>query len=336
MIEARQRRTERRLTLDAVKGLLVLLMVLYHWLNYFVTSDGDVYKYIRFITPSFVFVTGFLITNVYLDKYRIGDRSLHKRLFVRGLKLLVLFTVLNLAANAALKTNYNGAELNLSHFFAIAPTVYLSGDGRGAAFEVLLPIGYLLAASSVLLWGCKLSKHFLHGFWLALLGSIYVLQWQNMGSANVELFAMGLLGMVFGCYRLEAMDRAARPYVVWFAAYAVYLGAVSIYNVIYALQIVGLILNLALLYMAARQLGETGAIAPRVILLGQYSLLAYIVHIGILQVLAHLMRPIDPGNGTSVLSLVIALALTLGFIEATSLVRHRSRLVDTLYRFVFA
>src|SRR4029077_598346 len=47
--------------LDFTRGTLVLIMVLYHWLNYFVTADGTIYKYLRFLTPSFIFITGFLI-----------------------------------------------------------------------------------------------------------------------------------------------------------------------------------------------------------------------------------------------------------------------------------
>src|SRR4029077_8662181 len=78
----------RHQALDGTKGLLFLFMVLYHWLNYFVSRDGDFYKYLRFVTPSFIFITGFLITNVYLRRYRLGSVDLHTRLLVRGLKLI--------------------------------------------------------------------------------------------------------------------------------------------------------------------------------------------------------------------------------------------------------
>ena len=43
--------------LDFTKGALVLIMVLYHWLNYFYGPRGDVYRYLRFLTPSFIFIT---------------------------------------------------------------------------------------------------------------------------------------------------------------------------------------------------------------------------------------------------------------------------------------
>lgn len=322
--------------LDAVKGLLVVLMVLYHWLNYFVVRDGDIYKYLRFITPSFIFVTGFVITSVYLGRYRVGEWRLHERLLTRGLKLLVLFTVLNLLANAVLNTNYEGTQLGVGTFVSRAFAVYVVGGGQGVAFEVLVPIGYLLAASSLLLMGCKLHKHFLLGLWLVCVGSVYGLKWWGMGSVNVELFSMGLLGMVVGCFGMQRIDRVARPAVAWIGAYVLYLGVLSVYNVMFELQVVGLILNAALLYGAAKRLGGTGTVVRKVILLGQYSLFAYIAHIVILQVLARTMPPTDWWMGTYVVSLSVALALTLVAVETTGWVRRHSVLMDRLYRAVFA
>src|SRR5579872_443944 len=78
--------TNRVPALDFTKGALVLIMVLYHWLNYFVGPQGDIYKYLRFLTPSFIFITGFLISNVYLSKYGIADPRIPRRLVQRGLK----------------------------------------------------------------------------------------------------------------------------------------------------------------------------------------------------------------------------------------------------------
>src|SRR4051812_8978697 len=60
-------KSKRVPALDFTKGALVLIMVLYHWMNYFIRADGDVYKYLRFLTPSFIFITGFLVSQVYLS-----------------------------------------------------------------------------------------------------------------------------------------------------------------------------------------------------------------------------------------------------------------------------
>src|SRR5207302_5956026 len=56
MMVATASKTHRLPALDFTKGALVLFMVLYHWLNYFVSTEGDFYRYLRFLTPSFIFI----------------------------------------------------------------------------------------------------------------------------------------------------------------------------------------------------------------------------------------------------------------------------------------
>src|SRR4051812_33192295 len=95
--------TSRRDTnLDAVKGILVLLMVLYHWVNYFVGLQWSGYRYLRFLTPSFILITGYLVGHVYLRRYVADDVRLWRRLLGRGAKLLLLFVLLNVAVELSL------------------------------------------------------------------------------------------------------------------------------------------------------------------------------------------------------------------------------------------
>jgi hypothetical protein len=311
-------------------------MVLYHWLNYFVTTDGDIYKYLRFITPSFIFVTGFLVTNVFLGRYRVRDSSLHRRLLVRGIKLVVLFTVLNVAAHLVIHRADGGGQLAVARFVANAASIYVSGDGQGAVFEVLVPIGYLLIVSPLLLWGCKIHRHFPLLVWLASLGVIFALKRSDIVNGNLELLSMGLLGMVVGECRLESLDRAVRRPIAWLGAYAAYLIALSAYNVRFELQVVGLILNMGLLYIMAKTLGSTGLIPTGIIVLGQYSLLAYIAQIVGLQVLTRATHRLDLGAGAYLALLGAALLLTCLAVEATRSIRNRSAFMDGLYRLVFA
>src|SRR5437879_8499891 len=95
-MQATTPKTERIQALDFTKGALVLIMVLYHWLNYFVSPQGDFYKYLRFLTPSFICISGFLISNIYFAKYGIAAPHLPMRLIQRGLKILAVFLTLNI------------------------------------------------------------------------------------------------------------------------------------------------------------------------------------------------------------------------------------------------
>ena len=88
---------QRISALDFTKGALVLIMVLYHWINHSIGPQWGYYQYLRSLTPSFIFITGFMISNVYLSKYDPADPRLAKRLFTRGLKLITIFVCLNMA-----------------------------------------------------------------------------------------------------------------------------------------------------------------------------------------------------------------------------------------------
>jgi peptidoglycan/LPS O-acetylase OafA/YrhL len=329
-------REPRSQALDAVKGLLVVLMVLYHWLNYFVTRDGAVYTYLRFITPSFIFITGFLISNVYLTRYRVGERTLHQRLLIRGVKLLILFTVLNLAASLLVGANYDGSRLGVERFVVNAFSTFVKGGGEGVAFEVLVPIGYILVASSVCLFGCRVHPHFLLGLWLLGVGGVYALKWGGVGSSILELMTMGFLGMAIGRASLETIERAAQPVATWMGIYGIYLVTLTVYGVVYELQVVGLLVNMAVLYIVGSRLGGRGFVGRRVGVLGQYSLLAYVTHIVILQLLVRVMPGATLGIRRYVLSLGAAVVLTIISVEMTAWLRTHSSLADRLYRLVLA
>src|SRR5438105_12362691 len=88
----------RNSALDFTKGFLVLLMIVYHWFNYFVGPRANVYKYLRFLTPSFIFIAGFIVANIYFTKYDIRDLRLPARLAIRGLKIIAVFIALNAIA----------------------------------------------------------------------------------------------------------------------------------------------------------------------------------------------------------------------------------------------
>ena len=66
---AKPPKANRNPALDFTKGALVLIMVLYHWANYFLNLSWTFYRYLHFLTPSFIFITGFMVSNVYLSKY---------------------------------------------------------------------------------------------------------------------------------------------------------------------------------------------------------------------------------------------------------------------------
>ena len=318
----------RNAALDFTKGALVLLMILYHWTNYFVTLDESYYKYLRFITPSFIFITGFLIANVYLGRYEIGDPRLHLRLLERGFKLLVIFTGLNLAASVLLGPGP-------SAFLQNASSTYLTGNGKTAVFSVLVPISYVLIFSSVLLLPCQWFKSFLSLVCAIFFLAILILHLNGLASGNLELFTMGLLGMVLGGAPLQRIDRFAGNRWLIAATYALYLVMITRWNEIYPLQVVGVCLSLLFIYSLALKMA--GSSHRWIVLLGKYTLLAYITQIAVLVLLSwSIRRFLTDGAGRVMISFVGAFALTYFVVQRVDRLRARWTIADRMYKFVFA
>ncbi|HMP83277.1 MAG TPA: hypothetical protein PKA41_11305 [Verrucomicrobiota bacterium] len=325
----------RNQALDFSKGILVLFMVLYHWLNYFVVSDGMIYRYLRFITPSFIFLTGFLIGSVYLTRYTLTEWRLYSRLVERGLKLLAIFTALNVGAAIVLR---RGGDVTsaVGEFVRNLFSVYVVGSGETAAFEVLVPISYLIVLAAPLLFLSRWTKYVFH---IACGISIVAVLWAGTHGVtipNLELLSMGLLGFVLGYVPLSKINQLALHWPFLILAYAGYLIGVTVWDVIYPLQVVGVCLTVTLIYLWGVVWRGEGGVLARILILGRYSLLAYIAQIVILQILRKALGGMADGAGKMAVTFVAVLLLTQLTIEITEVCRSKWKSVDRLYKFVFA
>jgi peptidoglycan/LPS O-acetylase OafA/YrhL len=333
---------QRISALDFTKGALVLIMVLYHWIDYFVGPGGYYFRYLRFLTPSFICISGFLISSVYLAKYAITDRRIPKRLFERGLKILGVFITLNVIISFATRSSYNGkilfADMSPEALMAIFVTgnTLLAG-GKAVAFYVLVPISYLLLLSAALMIA---TRYFRYTFQVALfccLLAILILNFYGLQSPNLELIAIGFLGVIIGFIPFEKINAFLGHVYLLLLAYACYLAAITVWNVIYPFQIFGVCLSLALIYLVGARTADPGSALKRiVVLLGKYSLLGYIVQIVILQFLRRAFQRVDLGTAVLPVSFISAAALTIISVYITDRQRTKSTLVDGLYRAIFS
>jgi peptidoglycan/LPS O-acetylase OafA/YrhL len=333
-------KTQRISALDFTKGALVLLMVLYHWINYFIGPQWKYYQYLRFLTPSFIFITGFMISGVYLSKYDAADPRLSKRLFTRGLKLLAVFLVLNVARTFVVPMLGTGVlvgnPLNLRNIFAVFVSGNLPVAGKLVAFYVLVPISYLLMFSGALMISYRFCRHTFHVVCGLLLLSILILGLVGAQSPNLELITIGMLGLLGGFLPIAAINDFVRhPYTLAFA-YLCYTIAITIWNVPFPLLIVGVTLSLMVIYLGGIGSSESAIIRKEVILLGKYSLFGYISQIAILQILSAGFHHVNLGVTVLGISFVAAFALTILSIEMVDHIRARAASMDRLYKAVFA
>jgi hypothetical protein len=309
---------------------------LYHWINYFIGLQGDIYRYLRFITPSFIFIAGFLIANIYPVKYGWGSPQASKRLFIRGFKLLGLFMILNVTANLIFANNYRGAMPGIDSFLHDASGIYLSGNAK-SSFWVLVPISYLMLISAAIFIMGNASKYVLLPLCVFLLVCVALLNMYGLSSANLELMTVGLLGMVVGLFPIQTINKWAQRYYIVGGLNAAYILAIMIWNVTYYLQVVGVCLSLMIIYSIGMKDVLWSSIQNQIYLLGEYSLFAYIAQIGLLQLLyrgfpfLHLQV-----MGVWVLSLIGAVTLTVMTVRMTHWSRGKSPFIDRMYKIAFS
>jgi peptidoglycan/LPS O-acetylase OafA/YrhL len=340
--QARIKVADRIPAFDFTKGLLVLFMVLYHWLNYFYGLQGNVYTYLRFLTPSFIFITGFLISHVSLPHYGPNTTQLSKRLLLRGLKLLAIFIALNIAVGLLFPDSSvrqlvleRSTVANLVAVF-ITGNVVVSGIGKAAAFTILVPIAYLLLGSAFLLVIGRSVNHIFLLACMPLFLTMLALSSQGLQSTNLELLTIGLLGVVCGYTPATEMKRLVdHPYAI-IAAYCGYLAAITIWGVPLLLRITGVCLTLMLIYVLGARDKGPGRVERHISLLGRYSLLAYIAQIAILQLLRRGLASEDEELWTLGLSLLAGFALTSISVCVVDTARAKSNTADRLYKAIFS
>jgi peptidoglycan/LPS O-acetylase OafA/YrhL len=326
--------------LDFTKGSLVLLMVVYHWWDTFISHWGPIFLFLRFLTPSFICISGFIVSGVYFSKYGADRGAMARRLVVRGLKLLGVFVALN-AARVGVSDIWLHLPIGRLDARTLAG-IWLTGHGVGggndkvAAFGILVPIGYLLIALAPLVLAKRLGRKPIAVALAVCWAGVVGLGLAGTYSYTLELLAIGLLGGVLGAIPTDRIDRfVAKGWPAIVAAYAAYAAAITVWGVPYILQVVGVPLSLLLIYALARLVRNWRPSDP-IAFFGRYSLVGYIVQIGALQVLAHFWNRPGLGPAGLVATFVAAALGTYIAVWITDRLRIASPFVDRLYRAVFA
>jgi len=323
--------------LDFTKGALVLCMVLYHSLNIFRSDRGGEWlRYLRFLPPSFIFLTGFLLAHVYPAKYE-GDRlRLYRRLLFRGARLLALFVLLNVVVSMAVRRNYNGMELGLGTLLDNWDDILLLGGHYRAVFEVLAPISYLLMLGGFLMAAHRAWRWSLPVLVLAAAAADFISTRQGLPLPLVEMLGIGVLGMILG-FSSEANLRLLWKYR-WIVVglEAVYLLTLTFYGENELSQALGVCVVVSFIYVIAEAAPGSFAATRALRLLGQYSLVGYIAQIALLQILARVLPHSLPVAPRLSIAGVIAAAGTLATVAWVRWARQRSAAVNKVYQAIFA
>jgi hypothetical protein len=315
--------------LDWVKGALVVLMVVYHSLNYSVYTQVA-FANIAFLPPSFIFVAGFLLTNSYLARYDLKDWRLHQRLVTRGAKLILLFTAINLGLYF-IALGPGALQLFAENFQAI----YLAASGRFASFPILTSIGYLLLLAPLLLVIGSLNRWMLPALALMLFIFCSVVEWRGTVGYHLSLISAGIAGAAFGLVPLERISGFARKWFIVVPLYGLYRTGSYFIGDPYPMQLMGVVTGLLVLYSLALLLPIRMQSYKETVLLGRYSLFGYIVQLGVIQVTVRMFGPFETPLSVVILA-VVTLAVMWAITRITHWLRAKARVVDLTYRAAFA
>lgn len=318
--------------LDWVKGALVVFMVVYHAINYS-AFNAMAFRYLAFLPPSFILIAGFLVAQVYAARYDTRSAKPYLRLVARGLKLLLLFTVLNLAYRIAI---LGGGGAGISDFAARSGNIYISGNARTGIFEVLLPIAYFLLLAPILLWLRFRGRGIVALFCGVSVLACLFLELRGQPLENLSLLSAGLIGMGLGLLPLQWVDRLAGRWVVVVVLYLAYRVGSLVLGEGYPIQMTAAVVTLLLLYAIALRLPPGSWFSRGLVLLGQYSLWGYLVQIAVLQILVKILFR-RPEQLAEVGVLMVATAvITFLATVAVHEIRRRSNAAAAIYKLLFA
>jgi peptidoglycan/LPS O-acetylase OafA/YrhL len=324
--------------IDFVRGLCVVGMVVHHSLDYF-GGDLILAKNIRFISGAFVFLSGFLMSQVSFRKAEASGEYINssRRMIFRGLRLLAVFTLVNLLVTVLGYSVKGGGEGGLAGVLSRLWAVYIEGSYTAAVFALLVPIAYIVILSGILLLILKKKIRWVVPLGILAAAVCSVLAFSQDRAFNARYLAIGLLGVSLGLIPPASLERLKKAWPIVALLYAGNLIAVYLLPLSYPLYCANIILTLALFYTIGLMLPlQAPGLQRTVNLLGRYSLFGYFAQIALLQIFARLVaQRALPVSGSLLAFCVVTLA-TMGAVLLLDFLLPRSKILTRLYKLAFA
>ena len=325
--------SRRDASLDILKGALVVVMVWYHAMNVFSTAGPTTYSYVRFVSGSFILVSGYILGRFQDAGFSESPSNVSRRLVVRGLKLVMLFTGLNLIIALTGFGNSTKELPNFDHLGAVLIDVFVVGVARVASFQILLPIGYVLISGPVFLWLGQRSRYaFVAGI---LLTEIVDVMFNN--SVNMYFYLLGFIGVVGGVasnrYKVFHMFKNMPRAIIFIISVEIIMKYAVAHLIYYTICT---ILLVQALYDLCSGIRIGGHLAQASMLLGRYSLICYIGQIIFMQSLSKVLSGRKWGLGwETILVSCLTVLVLLGLCSSLKFLQRRYKCVAKAYDLVF-
>ena len=155
-------------------------------------------------------------------------------------------------------------------------------------------------------------------------------------SVNLALLSAGLIGVILGRVPEKALSLLRR---YWYLPVTVYASYVAFTHLVWQSpfdQLLNALLALAAIFSLCAAIGASAFAGRELLIVGRYSLLAYIVQIAVLQVLTRLIGRLEPFTAAFYLQMAGVGLLMIVMAEGLQWARSRAVWVDAPYRFIFA
>lgn len=331
--------SRRNESLDIIKGGLVCVMLLYHSVS--VSNFAElrvVTSRVDFIHYAFLLITGFLCGYHYHGVSHGRKEKVSQRLFVRASKLLAIFICTNIFYHAfGYGRGYLERLSSLRTPMDVIKEILVGIPGEFVAFEILYLIAAFLAVAAILIRFDSVK-------WML---GLMVLAPLMVEGLPILFIAFGCVGMLGGIFAQEGqlvyMEPIFRRFIWIFPL--LLLGQMIFLSPFVNWQVAN---EWRLLFVTAETLVWSFTflwlvdcvgnrwIKEQIILLGRYTLLAYIFQMVSARIVYVVLSGIGLKNFSYYgLSLILVTTLTWVVIICIERLRKSWREGDRIYRLVF-
>ena len=324
----------RDLNLDFVKGFLVVSMVIYHTFNYFSSAGYLATRYVRFSTGAFIFISGYLVATYYKNKYNLNKKAVCKRLIIRGIKLLLIFLVINLLISAIGLESHKNIQYSLDQFLENLGTVFISGNTNLFVFPILVPISYALILSPLFLIFKEYKKSLI--IIIAILISIYLIF--DLNVLNLFGLIISIIAMLIGLLQDERrLYFSLRNKVLIGCLFFLCIFLMKYFDRNVLTYTLGILILLKLVYDFSKTQNPASPVSRIFAFWGQYPLVCYLSQIFFLQIIHRFVFKNRYDIGYQILLIVVITCAFLFILCKTlDLLRNRFTLIDKSYKLIFS
>ena len=189
---------KRNEKIDIIKGVLVLLMVVYHCASMTMSRVPEfliITNKLGFLHSSFLIISGYICGCYYFPRLNIGERQVKRRLYQRAWKMFLIFLISNLILYLIIPVfDIKKMIFALEIEGGFIKNCILSMNGNFAAFEILYYF-------SIFFFLIGFSIKYLSNFFL--LVSLIIISGFSIFSHTAFFVGCGMVGYLFGVLFVE-------------------------------------------------------------------------------------------------------------------------------------